>query len=67
MGPARDVAPLTMMQDGIYVSEEMWEYWRDTFPRPSVHDMFSFMVRDINDERAKFIQSLAWRGPWPPV
>ena len=56
-----------MMQDGIYVSEEMWEYWRDTFPRPSVHDMFSFMVRDIDDERAEFTWSLAWRGPWPPV
>ena len=52
MGPARDVAPLTMMQDGIYVSEELWEYWRDTFPHPSVHDMFSFVVHDIDDERA---------------
>ena len=56
-----------MMQDGIYVSGELWEYWRDTFPHPSVHDMFSFVVRDIDDEHAKFTQSLAWRGPWPPV
>ena len=56
-----------MMQDGIYVSEELWEYWRDTFPRPSVRDMFSFMVRDIDDERVEFTRSLAWRGPWPPV
>ena len=56
-----------MMQDGIYVSGELWEYWRDTFPRPSVCDMFSFVVRDIDDERAEFTRSLAWRGPWPMV
>ena len=55
MGPARDVAPLTMMQDGIYVSEELWEYWHDTFPHPSVHDMFSFVVRDIVDERPNLL------------
>ena len=56
-----------MMQDGTYVSGELWEYWRDTFPHPSVRDMFSFMVRDIDDERAEFIRSLAWQGPCPPV
>ena len=30
-----------MMQDGIYVSGELWEYWRDTFPRPSVCDVLT--------------------------
>jgi hypothetical protein len=56
-----------MMKDGIYVSGELWEYWRDTSPRPSVGDMFSFVAHDIDDERAEFTRSLAWQGPWPPV
>ena len=56
-----------MMQDGIYVSGELWEYWRDTFAHPSVRDMFSFMVRDIDDEHVEVTRSLAWRGPWPMV
>ena len=56
-----------MMQDGIYVSIELLEYWRDTFSRPLVRDMFDFMVHDIDDERAEFIRSLAWQGPCPPV
>ena len=51
-----------MMQDGIYVSEELWEYWHDAFPCPSVRDMFDFVLRDIYDERAEFTKSLAWRG-----
>ena len=38
-GPAQDVVPLMMMQDGVYVSGELWEYWHATFPRPLVHDM----------------------------
>ena len=63
----QDVVPLTMMQDGIYVSRNLWEYWRDTFPRPLVRDMFSFVVHDIDDERAEFTQSVAWRGTRPPV
>ena len=67
MGPMRDVAPLTMMQDGIYVSGELWEYWHDTFPRSSVRDMFDFVVCDIDDERAEFTRPLAWQGPWTPV
>lgn len=45
----------------------MWEYWRDTFSHPSVTDMFNFVIDDIDDERAEFTRSLAWRGPWPPV
>ena len=56
-----------MMQDGIYVSGELWEYRRDTFPRPLVRDMFDFVVHDIDDELVEFTRSLAWRGPWPPV
>ena len=56
-----------MMQDGIYVSRELWEYWRDTFLHPSVRDMFDFVVRDIDDECVEFTRLLAWRGPWPSV
>ena len=56
-----------MMQDGIYVSGELWEYWLDTYPRPSVREMFSSVVCDIDDERAEFTRSLAWQGPWPPA
>ena len=52
-----------MMQDGVYVSGELWEYWRDAFPRRSVCDMFDFVLHNIDDERAKFTRSLAWRGP----
>jgi hypothetical protein len=66
-GPTQDIVPLTMMQDGIYVSGELWEYWRDTFPHPSVRDMFNFVVHDIDDERAEFVRSLAPRGPCLPV
>jgi hypothetical protein len=49
-----------MMQDGVYVSGELWEYWRDTFPRPLVCDMWDFLMNDIDDDRAKFVTSLAW-------
>lgn len=56
-----------MTKDGVYVSGEIWEYWRDSFPRPSVEDMFNFVLHDIDDERAEFTRSLAWRGPWPLV
>ena len=41
-----------MMQDGIYVSGELREHWHDAFPRPLVRDMFDFVLRDIDDERA---------------
>ena len=66
-GPTRDVVPLTMIQDGVYVSGELWKYWRDAFTRCSVHDMFDFVLREIDDERAKFTKSLAWRGPHSPT
>ena len=59
--------PLTMYQDGIYVSGELWEYWRQSFPRPSVFEMFTFVSYDIDDECAEFVRSLAWRDPRPPV
>jgi hypothetical protein len=52
-----------MMQHGIYVSGELWEYWGDTFPSPSVRDMFNFVVHDIDDDRAIFVRSLVWQGP----
>ena len=58
---------LTMYQDGVYVSGELWEYWHQSFPRHSVVEMFAFIACDIDDERAEFTQSVAWRGPRPPV
>jgi hypothetical protein len=35
------------------------------FPRRSVDDTFVSMICQIDDERAKFTRSLAWRGPSP--
>jgi len=66
-GPVQDVIPLTMYQDGIYVSGELWEYWRQSFTRPFVFEMFAFVSYDIDDERVEFVRSLAWQGPRPPV
>ena len=63
--PVQDVLPITMYQDGIYVSGELWQYWREAFPWRSVCDMFTFVKYDIDDERAEFTWSLAWRGPRP--
>jgi len=48
-----------MMQDGVYVSGELREYWRAAFPQCSVRDMFAFVLYDIDDERAEFVRSLA--------
>ena len=59
--------PLTMFQDGVSVSGELWSYWRETFPIPSVFEIFAFVTYDIDDERMEFVRSLAWRGPRPPV
>jgi hypothetical protein len=56
-----------MFQDDVYVSGELWEYWRETFLRPSICEMWAFMLYDIDDERAEFVRSLAWRGPRLPV
>ena len=56
----QDIVPLTMMRDGVYVSGELWGYWRDTFSRASVWDMFNFVMHDLDDERAEFTHSLAW-------
>ena len=56
-----------MMQDGVYVSGELWGYWRDTFPHASVRDMFDFVMHNLDDERVEFTRSLAWRGLWPPT
>ena len=63
--PAQDVAPLTLYNDGIYVSGELWEYWRSAFPRSIAHDVFESVRFDIDDERAGFTRALAWRGPPP--
>jgi predicted solute-binding protein len=60
------VIPLTMFQDDVYVSGELCQHWWETFSRPSVFEMFAFVTNDIDDERAEFIRSLAWRGPHPP-
>ena len=57
--------PVTMYKDGIYVNDELWRYWQKTFPHHSVDDMFAFVKYDINNERAEFIRSQAWRGHRP--
>ena len=58
-GTVQDVPSVTMYQDCIYVNDELWRYWRKTFPHRSVDDMFAFVKYDINNERAEFIRSLA--------
>ena len=63
--PAQDVAPLTLYNYGIYVSAELWEYWRLTFPRSVARDVFESVKFDIDDERVGFTHALAWRGPSP--
>ena len=63
--PAQDVAPLTLYNDSIYVSGELWEYWHSTFPRSVARDMFEPVKFDIDDERDGFSRALAWRGPLP--
>ena len=65
--PVQDVPPVTMYRDGIYANGELWQYWREAFPRRSVLEMFNFVKCDIDDERAAFTRSLAWRGPQPLV
>jgi hypothetical protein len=59
------VSPLTFYRDGIYISGELWGYWHAAFPRGFVDDMFVSVIFDIDDERAEFTRSLAWRGPLP--
>ena len=63
--PAQDVAPLTLYNDGIYVSGELWECWCLAFPRSVARDVFESVKFDIDDERAGFTRALAWRGPPP--
>ena len=52
--------PLTFFQDGIYISGKLWDYWRQSFFRPSVVEMFAFVSYDIDDDRAEFTRSVAW-------
>ena len=66
-GPVQDVPPITMYHDGIYVNGELWQYWREAFPPRSVLEMFDFVKCDIDDERAAFTRSVAWRGPQPSI
>ena len=56
----QDVTPLTMYQDGVYVSGELWQYWREAFPRCSICEMFTFVMCDIDDKCVEFTRSLAW-------
>ena len=37
----------------------------EKLPHRSVHDMFDFVKYDIDNERAEFTRSLAWRGRYP--
>ena len=68
-GPAQDLCetPLSIFYKGIYVSGELWEYWRIAFPNMRVVDMFEFVGYDLDDERSEFVRSLACRGSWPPA
>jgi len=45
--PAQDVAPLNLYNDGIYVSGELWEYWRSAFPCSVARDVFESVKFDI--------------------
>jgi hypothetical protein len=58
-GPVQDMTPLMFMQDGVYISAELWDYWHDSFPRAFVVEMWAFVMDGINDEHAKFVRSLA--------
>jgi hypothetical protein len=64
-GPTHDVAPLTFYLNGIFVSGELWGYWRRSFLGSTVAAMFEDVERDVDDEGAEFTRSLAWQGPPP--
>jgi hypothetical protein len=49
-----------MMQNGVYVIGELWGYWCDAFLKPSVSQMWDFVMEDIDDKHASFVRSLAW-------
>ena len=51
---------LTFFQDGVFVNGELLEYWRQSFPRPSIFEMFAFIAYDIDDKHVEFVRSLAW-------
>ena len=63
--PTQDVMPLTLYNNGIYVSGELCEYWHSAFPLSIARDVFESVKFDIDDERAGFTRALAWRGPPP--
>jgi hypothetical protein len=64
-GPAQDVAPLTLYLNGIFVSGKLWGYWQRSFLGSTAVAMFEDVEWDVDDERAEFTRSLAWRGPPP--
>jgi hypothetical protein len=53
------MTPFMFMQDGVYVSAELWDYWRDSFPWAFVVEMWAFVMDDIDDEHVEFVRSLA--------
>lgn len=54
-----------MMKDGLYVDGELWDLWRESYPRPSFFDMWDFVLYDIDDECSEFVRSFASWGPRP--
>ena len=56
-----------MYRDIIFVNGELWQYWREAFPRRSVFEMFDFVKCEIDDECAVFTRSLAWQSPQPSL
>jgi hypothetical protein len=49
----------------VYIIGELWGYWRAAFPCGSIDDIFISIICDIDDKRAEFTRSLAWRGHLP--
>jgi hypothetical protein len=56
----QDVTPLTFYFNSIFVSGELWEYWRRSFPGSNASAMIEDVGYDIDDEGAEFTRSLAW-------
>ena len=37
----------------------MWDYWHSSFARPSVSNMWDFVLYRIDDEHDEFVRSLS--------
>jgi hypothetical protein len=61
----QDVAPLTFYLNDIFVSSELWGYWRRSFLGSTAAVMFEDVEQDVDDEGAEFTRSLSWWGPPP--